>query len=359
MRNYSSSQNSQTRQLGVIIRHMIDNEPQSAIHSFYARLIVRHLMARGVRENDLLSGTGIELSTLWRQSQTGIAAFKKLLINAENLYAPSSIGFLIGQYQSPLALGPLGVAMGVAPTLREGLQIMGGFTQLHASYIRLEPRSTLDKMTLTLHFLEDLGETLPYHLEATLMLLEHYIESVTGQPLDDALYNVAYPPPKYASDYSKFLHSEVRFDQPLHRLTLPSRWLDMPSPYFHDELWHQSLQQLSTHIKELGKIDTAIYSKYLQELFRSCQPPLPQISEVAQQLHMSVRTLNRRLAQEETSFRVLRNAVIDGWACDHLKETTESVESIATLLGYRDTANFRRAFRTRTGMSPQAYRDNI
>ena len=359
MWNKNLQLNSQTRHLGVIIRHMIKNDSGAGIHPFYARLIVRHLTASGVREDDLLSGTAIDLATLWRQSQIDITAFKNLLSNADKLYTPASIGFLIGQHHTPLSLGPLGVALGFAPSLREGLQVLGGFTQLHASYIRVEPRSTLGNMTLTLHFLEDLGETIPYHLEATLMFFEHYIKIITGQRLDDAIYNVAYPPPHYASEYTNYLRGQVRFDQPLHRLVLPSHWLDIPSPYFHDVLWHQSLQQLSAHIKELGKVDTAIYSKYLQELFKSCQPPLPQITEVARQLHISVRTLNRRLAQEGTSFRALRNTVIDRWACDHLTETTASVESIATALGYQDPANFRRAFRTRMGITPQKYRDKL
>ena len=108
------------RQQGVIIRHMIKTELQSGIHSFYARLIVRHLTAAGVAEDDLLLNTGIDLATLWRQNQTDITAFKNLLINAEKLYLPSSIGFLIGQHHSPLSLGPLGVAIGFAPSLREG-----------------------------------------------------------------------------------------------------------------------------------------------------------------------------------------------------------------------------------------------
>ena len=336
---------------------MDNNDLTAVIHPFYARLIVRHLTATGIQEESLLRGTGLALPALWRQSQIDITAFKRLLTNAETLYTPAPIGFLIGQHHTPLALGPLGVAMGVAPTLREGLQILGSFTQLHASYIRVEPRSGLRNMTLTLNFFEDLGETLRYHIEATLMLLENYIESVTGQPLSDAIYCVAYSPPEYALDYSQYLHSPVRFDQPQHRIVLPSHWLDMPSPYFHDELWHQSLQQLSARIKEVGKVDTAAYSNYLQELFRSCQPPLPQIAEVARQLNVSIRTLNRRLAHEGTSFRVLRNAVIDRWACDHLRETKESVESIAASLGYQDAANFRRAFRTRMGMAPQAYRN--
>jgi AraC-like DNA-binding protein len=339
------------------MRHMENNDLSAVIHPFYARLIVRHLTATGIQEETLLQGTGLGLPALWRQSQIDIGAFKKLLTNAEELYTPAPIGFLIGQHQTPLALGPLGVAMGVAPTLREGLQILGSFTKLHASYIRVEPRSGLRNMTLTLNFFEDLGDTLRYHIEATLMFLENYIESVTGQPLSDAIYYVAYPPPEYALDYLKYLRSPVKFDQPLHRIVLPSHWLDMPSPYFHDELWHQSLQQLSARIKEVGKVDREAYSNYLQELLRTCQPPLPQVAEVAQQLNVSIRTLNRRLALEGTSFRVLRNTVIDRWACDHLRETKESVESISASLGYQDPANFRRAFRTRMGVTPQAYRD--
>lgn len=41
-----------------------------------------------------------------------------------------------------------------------------------------------------------------------------------------------------------------------------------------------------------------------------------------------------------------------------LAESGEPISEIAATLGYRDPANFARAFRRRTGMTPSGYRRN-
>ena len=98
------------------------------------------------------------------------------------------------------------------------------------------------------------------------------------------------------------------------------------------------------------------YSRYVRALLRSCDPPLPDLTAVASRLHISDRTLNRRLQKEQTSFRQIRGEILGNWAREHLLHTGASVEAIAAELGYQDAANFRRAFRTREGCSPMEFR---
>jgi AraC-like DNA-binding protein len=94
----------------------------------------------------------------------------------------------------------------------------------------------------------------------------------------------------------------------------------------------------------------------VDSLLRSSEPPLPDLGAAAARLHMSERTLNRRLQREGTSFRQIRGAILGSWARQHLRETDHSVEAIAAELGYQDAANFRRAFRNSEGCSPGEYR---
>jgi AraC-like DNA-binding protein len=71
---------------------------------------------------------------------------------------------------------------------------------------------------------------------------------------------------------------------------------------------------------------------------------------------VSERTLNRRLRGEGSSFREIKSALLQNWARQYLAETGHTVEAIAALLGYQDTANFRRAFRLWEGCSPGEFR---
>jgi AraC-like DNA-binding protein len=82
---------------------------------------------------------------------------------------------------------------------------------------------------------------------------------------------------------------------------------------------------------------------------RSCQ-------RVADELSVSTSTLKRRLAEEGTTFRELRQSCLRESAMMLLITRSMSASQIATELGYGDLANFSHAFKRWTGRSPSEYR---
>ena len=73
---------------------------------------------------------------------------------------------------------------------------------------------------------------------------------------------------------------------------------------------------------------------------------------------MAPRTLHRHLKSEGTSYRQILENVSHTIASQQLTNTSITVEEISLLLGYIDVANFRRAFKRWTGMTPSDYRTN-
>jgi len=80
------------------------------------------------------------------------------------------------------------------------------------------------------------------------------------------------------------------------------------------------------------------------------------ISEVADRLHISERTLRRRLDDESTSFRAIVDEIRDLLARDYLIKTELTIADIAYLLDYAETVSFRRAFVRWNAMTPSVYR---
>ena len=83
----------------------------------------------------------------------------------------------------------------------------------------------------------------------------------------------------------------------------------------------------------------------------------PTFKEVASRLCLSERSLSRRLQEEGGSYRKLCNDELKFWACHYLAGSNLTVEVIAVMLGYQDSANFRRAFKSWLGCSPAAFRE--
>jgi AraC-like DNA-binding protein len=80
------------------------------------------------------------------------------------------------------------------------------------------------------------------------------------------------------------------------------------------------------------------------------------IAEVARDLGMSPRTLQRQLAASGQSFNALLDATRRRAAEQYLSDARLSIAEVAYLLGYSEPAAFHRAFRRWTRMTPQAFR---
>ncbi|MGB6055137.1 MAG: helix-turn-helix transcriptional regulator [Burkholderiaceae bacterium] len=82
----------------------------------------------------------------------------------------------------------------------------------------------------------------------------------------------------------------------------------------------------------------------------------PEIDAVARQLHMTGRTLRRKLQAQGVSYQSILTDVRRQLALGYLRKTRMSVEDIAAALGFSDAANFRHAFKKWTGRTPGEYR---
>jgi AraC-like DNA-binding protein len=80
------------------------------------------------------------------------------------------------------------------------------------------------------------------------------------------------------------------------------------------------------------------------------------ISDAADLVGMSERTLQRRLAEQGTNFNELLDQVRFDAARQLLQHNSISVTDISGELGYKDPANFTRAFRRWAGVSPRRHR---
>lgn len=80
------------------------------------------------------------------------------------------------------------------------------------------------------------------------------------------------------------------------------------------------------------------------------------IQDLAGALHTSVRTLNRRFAEEGTHFQSVKDGVRRDIAVHRLATSNTSVEALSFDLGFANATGFCRAFRHWTGSSPSDYR---
>jgi AraC-like DNA-binding protein len=173
-----------------------------------------------------------------------------------------------------------------------------------------------------------------------------------GLALDSVSF--PYPQPAHVDDYALIFTEHSTFNAQQLTATFNANLLDLPIR--RDEA------ALTTFLDGApGKI-TTLYRRdremviRVRDLLRAALPDSLSLEEVADQFHLSPRTTHRRLEEEGSSFRGIKDALRRDMALSRLTKTRDPIAQVAADLGYADTSAFYRAFVEWTGMAPVHYR---
>lgn len=326
---------------------------------YYPRIIARELSISPKNIGVLLTGSTLGPDDIYKKASLSYSDFSTFLANALDYSNDPGLGLRFGRHAHPYASGEVGMASMAAPNLLEALTILASFSRLQANYVGLKLHRDLNKLQIRGYDLKPIGVTRRTQHEVLILTLQNIIEAVLGRPFTEGRYYFSYSMPDYVDRYSELIHAPFEFDAAQTGVDVPIELLSFASPSFHQQLWQQGQQRCSQLMEALKDDNSQVYSQHILSLLRTRPPPLPNVSGMAQELHISERTLTRRLHEEGTGYRQLLNQILKEWACRYLRESTLSVDAISFQLGYQDSANFRRAFKRWLGCSPQVYRLNL
>ena len=163
-----------------------------------------------------------------------------------------------------------------------------------------------------------------------------------------------YPRPLHADDYALIYTEHSTFDAPRLTARFAANLLDLPIRR-DDAALASFLVGAPGKISMLYRRDRAMVQR-VRDLLRAALPDTLSLDHAARLLHLSPRTLHRRLEEEGSSFRGIKDALRRDLALARLAKTDHSLARIAADLGYADPSAFFRAFVSWTGESPSRYR---
>jgi AraC-like DNA-binding protein len=146
-----------------------------------------------------------------------------------------------------------------------------------------------------------------------------------------------------------------RFDAPANRVVFPARAGDVRIDTADEDLRALLAQVIEQHLEELGPADS--FERGLAAVLRSMlNGTMPTLASLSARAGMSQRTLQRRLAESNTTFQGLLRQVLREVSDELLMRGTQTQSEIAFLLGYSDESAFSHAYRSWTGHAPGARR---
>jgi AraC-like DNA-binding protein len=168
---------------------------------------------------------------------------------------------------------------------------------------------------------------------------------------------LAHPAPRRTDELaSSFMTRNISFGAEANGIAIAERVLDLPILTSDPTLLEVLDQHAETSIAQRPAASDFVgqVRRALRERMRTKAPSLP---DVAADLRMSARTVQRRLTSEGTSFHRLLESVREELARVYVANPKMTLAEIAFLLGYTEMSAFLRAFKRWTGKTPRQFRD--
>lgn len=266
-----------------------------------------------------------------------------------------AVGLHIGQNVTTSMAGLVGHMMERSKNLLDASKVLEKYLPLANQMFMVRSRLENRQLVLCIQPIElwkvHSPETARQAVDMSFASILHIVRLLTGRTILPERVDFSSEAPENIADYKAVFPVELRFGQKEDRMLFREQDVLTPVIGYNQEILDSLLSIAAGKLQELDKeaATGAAVEKWVAE---NWQKGFPQIREAAEALHISVRSLQRRLQEEGTSFQRIVESSHKQLASSMLQKTRLPVSEIALLLGYANAHAFRRAFRRWTGSKP-------
>lgn len=257
------------------------------------------------------------------------------------------LGLHLGEEISPTILGMIGYLMQSSQTLHEAIIMLCKYNELY---------STMFKYTT-----ENSESCVYFNFEAALLWQERYPESarqsveismagvlklfqiLSGKKVSPIKVQLAYPS-RERTEYERIFQSVIEFNSDRNSLTFRKADMLLRITSYDKSLFAFFDDALEQKQKSL-RFEERFSDRVKQMIIRDFKGRIPAIEIAASNLNMTVRSLQRKLKVEETSYRSLAANLKKDLAKTILSRPEFRISEVANMLGYSDSSAFRKAFK--------------
>jgi len=282
-----------------------------------------------------------------------ISSYQDMLQQAGELAQDPNAALHIGECIKPGQYGVLGYSIMSCKTAKQAFD-------RHMRYENL----VSDRSISTYHF-EDKQVRLSWDtgdLPVNRAMAEENVASwitftrwVTGQNLSPVLIKFAHPKPEDLSEYQRIFACDLLFGQDMVEVIFPNSYMNMPIIQ-HDPVMREMMDAYADRLLEqLSQCDEFI-AQVRQLMMEAMGEGSVSLDSIAGLLNLTPRTLQRRLSEQDESFKGLLDKVRKELALTYIAQPFIDLAELAYLLGFSDQTAFQRAFKKWTGTTPGKFR---
>jgi len=264
----------------------------------------------------------------------------------------------LGWFSRRLPWGTYGMlcrASITAPNLEVALKRWCRHHRLLTEDVLFELAIGEESATISIREQRDLGPL----REFCLVTLLRYVLGFSCWGVDSAIAlraaDFPYSEPEHVAVYPTIFCRTISFDADRARIVFDKHYLSLPLT--------RSAADLDNMLKGALRLTVLPYRRdrllveRVRRVLREARGRSLGAEDVANELALSTRTMHRRLREESTSLRDLKEEAKLELAKQELMRGRTPIKRIAEIAGFRNEKSFSRAFRSWTGASPREFRD--
>jgi AraC-like DNA-binding protein len=288
---------------------------------------------------------------------------ERILVNTEEFFAlhrgiaeasnDPAIGLKLGTEERVERYDPVKLAALSARSFREAVERLSRYKQLTCpEEIRLVERGNecaVQFLWLLAHEQEP-----PLLVDVCFAWIVALAQRGTGRPLTAKRVEFQRAP-THREMYESHFRCPVKFKARQNALIFSKSDIELPFVTYNADLLATFAPQLEAELTEqLAQTNFAEQAKGILKQVLAGQRP--GIQDLARELHLSTRTLQRRLSEQGITFQRLLDEARRELARHYLLHSSRELNETAYLLGYEDANSFFRAFHQWEGTSPGQWR---
>jgi AraC-like DNA-binding protein len=194
-------------------------------------------------------------------------------------------------------------------------------------------------------------------VDFVLLMFLTFCRWVAGREFQPVVVEIALPAPDMLERYTAAFRCPLKFDAPAHRLLFSLQDMTFPLPSSNQALADLHERFAGEYLLRLE--NNRVSHKAREIIVRKLPDGEPMRGDIAKELCMSERTLQRRLQEEGTSFHQLVDVTRQELSKQYLTRDKLTLGEAAYLVGFSEQSTFCRAFKRWFQMSPTEYRNTV
>jgi AraC-like DNA-binding protein len=318
---------------------------------------------QGANIQELIKESGHSVEDLLKEDfMVDSLCYNAVIAKAMELTGDQNLGLHAGEQMSLSGAGLVGQITQSAPTIKEALQFSCEYISLGC---RAMPKQLVEekdhyKLTLTplpLWYSQS-PEVVKQTANGVITFTIREFQNLNFRKSSPIRIEFAYPKPDDTSEHDRIFQCDLKFGTEETAIYFDRLDVEAPVISSNYRLLRVLVEHANQKLNEMRQ-EESFHDLVKKSMINLVNPQFPTIEEVAANLNLGVRTMQRKLSAEGHTFKDILEGLRKDFAVSYMGSKDVSVNEVANLLNYADGSTFIRSFKRWTGQTPNAYRAGL